>query len=540
MTDILPSESPWQQIVEDLRKHPAVLAVILAIAAGVLYLPVAHHGYLDFDDIKYISKNDHVRTGVSLANIVWAFKDVDTFYWHPVTWISHMMDCDIFGVNPGAHHLVNVALHMANALLLLYLLRLATGAVWRSFMLAALFAVHPLNVETVAWLAERKSLLSALFSLLTMIAYVRYAKQPGWAKYMSITVAFALALMSKPMAVTVPLILLLFDVWPLARDKELPFARRWTRLVLEKAPLLLMSAASSAVTVVGHRNAMASLAAVPLASRLQNALLCYAVYVVKIFWPAGLTAFYPLYSPSLAQLLGCAALLLGITGLVVKFRGARYTVVGWSIFLVGVFPVSGLIQVGRVAMADRFTYIPMIGVLILVVWACGDLVERARLPQVIPALLFVVLVMACAGVSRYYLQFWRDGVTLFTRVRQMEPPDPMIEEYLGDALASAGRSDEAFAHYQQSCRLDPKGDLCHYNVAEYLFAHYRLGEAVEQYQIAAELTNSPEVEVASYLNAADALIELGEYTMAGNLLSRVQQLDPGNEKAQELLARLPH
>ncbi len=539
MTGVSPSPSPWGQILEDLRRNPIVLALMLAFALSVLYLPVAHHAFLDFDDVKYVSQNDHVRTGLSVNNIAWAFKDVDTFYWHPVTWISHMADCQLFGLNSGAHHLVNVALHIANVLLLFYLLRLATGAVWRSFVVAALFAFHPLNVETVAWLAERKSLLSALFSLLVMIAYVQYARRPGWVKYLAVVVAFALALMSKPMAVTVPLILLLFDIWPLRRDKDIPFARRWTWLTLEKVPLMMMSAASSAVTVIGHRQAMASLKAVSLSSRIQNALLCYAMYVVKIFWPAHLAAFYPLHPPSRWTLLGCVALLLGVTVLVIRFRRAQYTVVGWCIFLVALFPVSGLIQVGRVAMADRFTYIPAIGIFLVVVWSCGDLVEQNHISQFAPAAVFVLIAVGCMATSRYYLQFWRDGVTLFTHVRQVEPPDPMIEEYLADALASSGRSDAAFLHYQESCRMAPGGDLCHYNMAEYLFAHYQLGEAVEQYQIAATLTNSPDVEIASDLNAGDALMSLGDYKSANAMLSRVLQLDPANEKARQLLMRIP-
>ena len=280
-----PRVSVWGQILEDLRERPAILAAILAFATLLLYLPVAHHAFLDFDDIQYVSKNVHVRTGLRLENVIWAFKDVNTFYWHPVTWLSHMLDCQIFGLNSGAHHLVNVAIHVANLLLLFFLLRKATGSVWKSFIVAALFALHPLNVETVAWLAERKSLLSAFFSFLTFAAYGWYVRKPGWERYLLIVSTFLLALMSKPMAVTVPLLLLLFDIWPLSRYEELPFTQRWSRLCLEKLPLLLMSAGSSIVTYLGHHGAIASLSAVPFSSRLQNALLSYATYVIKASGP---------------------------------------------------------------------------------------------------------------------------------------------------------------------------------------------------------------------------------------------------------------
>ncbi len=532
--------SVWEQILEDLRRNPAVIAAILAFATLLLYLPVVHHAFLDFDDTQYVSKNVHVRTGLKLDNVIWAFQDVNTFYWHPVTWLSHMTDCQIFGLNSGAHHLVNVAIHIANVLLLFFLLRRATGAVWKSTIVAALFALHPLNVETVAWLAERKSLLSAFFSFLTFAAYGWYAKKPDWKRYLLIVAAFLLALMSKPMAVTVPVLLLLFDIWPLRRYEDLPFTQRWRRLSLEKLPLLLMSAASSTVTFLGHRGAIASLSAVPFSSRVQNALLSYATYVIKAFWPAGLSAFYPLPEHPLMKIVAAAVFLLAATVLALRFHRVQYALVGWFFFVVSLLPVSGIIQVGRVARADRFTYIPCIGIFVIVVWASGNFVEAFHVPRSVAPLAVVVILVASFAASRYYLQFWHDGATLFTRARLVAKyPDPMIEEFLGDALASAGLPDDAFQHYEESCRLAPNGDLCHYNMAEYLFSRYRLSEAVQQYQLAASLTSNRTVELSSYLNAADALISMGDYSSASTMLSLALQLDPGNESARRLMQRLP-
>jgi protein O-mannosyl-transferase len=260
-----------------------------------LYSSVRHHEFLDFDDSQYVTKNIHVSTGLKLGNIVWAFTTFYAANWHPLTWLSHMMDCQLFGLNSGSQHLVNVALHAANVLLLFLLLQRATGAVWRSFFVAALFAVHPLNVETVAWVAERKSLLSAFFSLLTIAAYGWYVSRPGWKKYLLVLVAFSLALMSKPMAVSLPLVLLLLDYWPLQRYEDLPFRSKWVRLSLEKSPLFLMSAASSVVTIVAQRSSgsVVDTSALPLSVRMGNAFVSYVAYIGKMFWPANLAVFYP-------------------------------------------------------------------------------------------------------------------------------------------------------------------------------------------------------------------------------------------------------
>ena len=270
-----------------------LLGALLVLATLLLYGRVTHHEFLVFDDDAYVTKNIHISTGLNLGNVVWAFTSFHEANWHPLTWLSHMADCQLFGLNPGPQHLVNVFLHAVNVLLLFLLLQKATGAVWRSFLVAALFAVHPLNVETVAWVAERKSLLCTLFSLLTIAAYGWYARRPDWKKYLVVVAGFALALMSKPMAVSLPLVLLLLDYWPLERYEDLPFRRKWLRLSMEKLPLLLMSAASSAVTMVAQRSggAVADISKLPLSLRLGNAIVSYVAYMGKTFWPASWPSF---------------------------------------------------------------------------------------------------------------------------------------------------------------------------------------------------------------------------------------------------------
>ena len=290
-----PNSTILHGFIDNLRQKPILLGALLVLATLLLYGPVTHHEFLTLDDRPYVTKNIHVSTGLNLGNVAWAFTSFHASNWHPLTWLSHMADCQLFGLSSGPHHFINVVLHAVNALLLFWLLQTATGAVWRSFLVAALFAVHPLNVETVAWVAQRKSLLCTFFSLLMIAAYGWYVRGPDWKKYLVVGAGFALALLSKPMAVSLPLVLLLLDYWPLERYEDLPFRRKWVRLSLEKLPLLLLSAASSAVTTVAQRfgGAVADASVLPLSVRLENAIVCYVAYLGKTVWPAKLAVFYP-------------------------------------------------------------------------------------------------------------------------------------------------------------------------------------------------------------------------------------------------------
>jgi hypothetical protein len=508
-----------------------------------LYGRVAHHEFLDFDDSQYVTKNVHVRTGLNFGNVVWAFTSFYAANWHPLTWLSHMADCQLFGLNSGSHHLVNVALHAANVLLLFWMLQRATGTVWRSFFVAALFAVHPLNVETVAWVAERKSLLSALFSLLTIAAYGWYARRPGWKKYTLVVVAFALALMSKPMAVSLPLVLLLLDYWPLERYEDLPFRRRWLRLSTEKLPLFLMSAASSAVTVAAQRSAIVTTSALPLSLRIGNAIVSYVAYIGKMFWPAKLAIFYPHPQQTLvwSDVIAAAVILVAITAAALYFHRARYLLMGWILFVITLVPVIGIVQVGRQAMADHYAYVPCIGLFIIITWGLSDLVTATAIPRVVPAAAALCLISVFAAATTRYLSYWQNGVKVFTQASIVAGhPDPAIEAALGDSMVVDGRYDEAYQHYAQACLLRPVDDVCHYNLAEILFHRHQFRDALEQYQIAQSLTHSQDMVLTCLVNSGEILLDLGDYQTAEMKFAAALQIDPDNSNALRLRERAFH
>jgi hypothetical protein len=453
-----------------------------------------------------------------------------------------MADCQLFGLNSGPHHFVNVALHAVNVLLLFWLLQRATGAVWLSFLVAALFALHPLNVETVAWVAERKSLLSAFFSLLTIAAYGWYARRPDWKKYLVVAAAFVLALMSKPMAVSLPLVLLLLDYWPLERYEGLPFRRKWVRLSLEKLPLLLLSAASSAVTMVAQRSggAVADASVLPLSVRLENAIVCYVAYLGKTIWPARLAVFYPhpWHSLPRSEVIAAAVILVAITMAVLYFHRARYLGMGWFLFVTTLIPVIGIVQVGFQAMADRYAYIPCIGLFIIIAWGLGGIVTANAIPQVVPGVAALCLILAFAAATSRYLPNWQNGVKLFTQARIVASrPDFVIEEDLADAMRNAGRYDEAFQQYKEGCISFPNYAPCHFNMAEILFNRHQLQDALEQYQLAGNLADRKELRLACLIASGEVLLELGDYETAEMKFAAALQIDPNNSTALQLRQR---
>lgn len=532
-----------ERLIRYLRQHTWLLDTVLAIGTLLLYSPVIHHEFLSFDDRQYVVRNIHVNTGLHPANLIWAFTTFDQANWHPLTWISHMTDCQFFGINSGAHHLVNVVLHAVNALLLFWLLRKATGTVGRSLFVAALFAVHPLNVATVAWLAERKSLLSAFFSLLTIAGYGWYAQRPETKRYLAVAFAFSLALMSKPMAVTLPLVLILLDYWPLQRDEEVPFRSRWLRLSTEKLPLLAMSAASSWVTIVAQHSggAVVGMSTLPLSLRVGNAVVSCVAYISKALWPANLAIFYPHPQNSLqwSDVAASGVILLGITAAVVYFRRLRYLVTGWFLFLVTLIPVIGVVQVGRQAMADHYAYIPCIGLFIMTAWGGRDLANAVAVPPIVPAIISSCVILAFSAATVHYLGYWQNGVLLFTRASVVAgAPDPAIEEALADALVSAHRYEEAYRHYGEACTLRPLDSLCHYNMAEILFNRHQLRDALEQYQIAASLPDGKDLILPCLVNSSEILLDLGEYQAAQARLAAALEIDPGNRTALQLSERL--
>jgi protein O-mannosyl-transferase len=527
------------RFVGNLHQRPMLLGALLVFATLLLYSRVAHYEFLDFDDSQYIIKNSHVSTGLKISNVAWAFTTFYAANWHPLTWLSHMTDCQLFGLNSGSQHLVNVALHAANVLLLFWILQMATGAIGRSFFVAALFAVHPLNVETVAWVAERKNLLSAFFSLLTIAAYGWYVGRPGWKRYLLVLFSFSLALMSKPMAVSLPLVLLLLDYWPLKRLEYLPFWSKWAQLSIEKLPLLLMSAASSVVTMIAQRSsgAVVDTSSLPLSLRLGNAVVSYVAYIGKMLWPARLAVFYPHPQRSLSSsdAIAAAVILLAITIAVLYFHRARYLATGWFFFIITLVPVIGIVQVGRQAMADRYTYVPCIGLFIIIAWGLSDALDAFAIPRVIPAVAALCLVLAFSAATSHYLMYWQNGVKLFTQAKVLAgPPDPAIEEALGDAMIVDHQVYDAFQHYRESCVLRPRDAPCHYNMAEILFNRHQLRDALEQYQVALSLTDSKDMALSCLTNSGEILLDLADYATAEKSLAAALQIDPNNKTALRL------
>jgi tetratricopeptide (TPR) repeat protein len=511
----------------------------------LLYRPVVQHDFLGlWDDDAYVTDNPHVRTGLTLANMRWAFTSFEQSNWHPVTWLSHMLDCQLFGLNPAAQHCVNVLLHAANVLLLFWILQKATGAVWRSFFVALLFAVHPLNVETVAWIAQRKSLLSALFSLLTVAAYGWYVRRGGWNRYLLLAWLFALSLMAKPMAVSLPLLLLLFDYWPLRRFEELAPARRWTKLTLEKLPLLGMSAASCVLTEMaqGAGGSVMGLSLLPFSTRIENAAISYIAYIGKIVWPAKLATYYPLrFSPPLGDVIASAAILIAISALTLYLRRSRYIVVGWFFFLISMLPVIGIVQVGFQGMADRYTYIPAIGLLIALIWGAADAVQMFPVARASLSVVGLCIAIAFSVTTARYQPAWQNSLTLFAHARAAwGQPDMWLEQLYGNALFSAGRTDEALEHYQASCAIQPRTEYCHYNIAHIFSGRGQFRDAIREYDLALRYTANRDMALLCLTEDAEAHLQVGDYIGAESSIVKALTIDPSNSAALQLREQIIH
>lgn len=515
-------------------RHDAVICTLLALLACAAFWGVLGNGFILYDDPQYVTENYRVSTGLSLENLAWAFTTGHAANWHPVTWLSHQLDAQLFGLEPRGHHMVSLLVHCANtALLFLALFRL-TGARWRSMLVAALFAVHPLHVESVAWVAERKDLLSTFFGLAALFAYLQYVNWRGVARYLLLVLLFALSLMSKPMLVTLPLVLLLLDWWPLGRisGAKVAAAEPLTRLVLEKLPLLALSLISSWVTVlVQSGEALNTLEATPLSLRISNAMLAYVRYLGKLVWPADLAVLYPL--PKEIPLLlaaGCAAFLLLASWQAFRLRHRfPYLMVGWFWFLGTLVPVIGLVQVGLQSMADRYCYLPMVGILIVAVWGACDLVEHRpslRLPLSVAAGLLVV---GYGAVSWDYQRSWQDSTTLFSRALAATGDNYYGHYLLGNALSQEQRYPEALEQLALSRQLAPRFADAYINTG---IIHARLGnqaEAIRNFSFALEL--KPESGDLQY-NLALCLQKQGRVAEAVTHYLEAVRLKPSSAEAQ--------
>jgi tetratricopeptide (TPR) repeat protein len=468
------------------------LLILLALAAitFAIYAQVIGHQFITLDDPTYIQENPMVNRGVTLAGLVWAFTTFYAANWHPLTWISHMIDCQLFGTNAGRHLLVNALIHAANTSLIFYFLFRTTHARWPSALVAALFALHPMHVESVAWASERKDTLSTFFGLLSLIAYVRYVKAPSISRYSWVAITLALGLLAKPMLVTWPFVMLLLDYWPLGRwqsAKSKAQEKKLRKLILEKIPLLILVAASAVITLIAQSRggAVRTLTHEPLTLRFSNALVSYAKYLLLTFWPNNLAVYYPFAGIPAWQIIGAALLLIGVTLFCVSQRRVRpYLIIGWLWFLGTLVPVIGIVQVGGQVLADRYFYVPSIGLFIALVFGLADVARSWRVAPPLSAVIAGGVLLSLVTLTNAQIQRWHDSFTLFEHTLAVTPPNLRIEHNLGIALGASGRYDEAAAHFAKALQIDPNfyDGLVAMGVTS---AHQgRLPEAIEYFQAA--------------------------------------------------------
>jgi len=530
-----PARKPWPALCVGL--------VLVVVTLG-LYAPVGGYEFLCFDDEDYVTLNPQVQRGLTLAGVQWAFNVGHASNWHPVTWLSHMLDCELFGLNAGAHHLVSAGLHALNALILFLVLAEMTGRMGRSALVAALFAWHPLHVESVAWVAERKDVLSAFFGLLSLGAYGRYARGAGRGWWKVSVVMFALGLGSKPMLVTLPCVFLLLDVWPLGRLGPPPWGTRgagraWLQLIGEKWPFFALAAASCLLTMRAQEEGLASGEHFGWGERLSNALVSYVAYLGKAFWPVDLAVFYP--HPGLREWwvwVGAGVLLLALTGLAVKAAGRQpWLLVGWLWYAGMLVPVIGLVQVGLQGMADRYTYLPLTGVFIMVVWGvaerCGPVPGMALAARV----LAVAVLGACVGLTSRQLAHWRNSVTLFEHALRVTPDNAPARYTLGVAYQRAGKQLEAERHYFRAIELDtvrPQGfrPLAFAGLGHMAHEQGRHADAVRFY--AEGLRHDPENADMRW-NLGVSLLALGNVEAGFGHLRQAARLKADDAQAQYAL-----
>ena len=524
-----------QAIPAPPEKRALIVSLLLVVVVLVLYNQATHFSFLNFDDDTYVTQNVHVRAGLTYGMLAWAM--TSTYgNWHPLTWISHALDCQLFRLNPAGHHFTNIVLHAVNVVLLFLLLLRGTRRIGVSLLVAALFAEHPLNVESVAWISERKNVLSTMFFFLTIGAYGWYSLKPGWRRYLVVAAFFACGLGSKSMLVTLPFVLLVLDYWPLGRIRglstpsELNSSRAsFGALFLEKLPLLAFSIAASLVAVVAQRHggAVATVERFPLPARLENAIYSYAAYVWKTFWPAGLAPLYPHPGNSLAgwKVALAALFLIAVSGLVVKLRTRSYLVAGWLFSLGTLVPVIGLVQVGSQAMADRYAYIPCVGIFVMAVMGAADLADSKQFGWPPRVAIAACILGAFFAVSYRQIGYWKDSLTLWSHALEVTENNFLAEDGLGGALIQQGRAEEAYPHFQHAAMIVPDDPISHAAIGAYLHQHGRLPEAIQQYQIVVHLACTPGLRALEYANLGSAYRQLGNLAQAKASFDQALQWD---------------
>jgi tetratricopeptide (TPR) repeat protein len=496
------------------------------------------HEFINYDDPRYVYENTKITSGLSLSGIAWAFTHIHSMNWHPLTTISHMLDCQLFGLKEGWHHFTNVLLHTFAAILLFLALLQMTGALLRSAFVAAVFAIHPLRVESVAWIAERKDVLSGVCFMLTLLAYVYYTRAPSLKRYLGVALVFVLGLMSKPMLVTLPLVLLVLDYWPLSRigGHRSGAGRQLLMPVLEKIPLIALSAVSSFVTLLVQKGAVGWTEQLPKADRINNAVVSYAAYIWQMFWPVRLAVFYPHpeHRLPLGEIISCLLLLICITAVAVALRKQRpYLITGWLWYLGMLVPVIGLVQVGWQGRADRYTYLPQIGLYIAATWAVADLTALWRHQRTIlsAAAIFIIGVLSsCAWVQTTY---WRDSETLFKHALAVTTNNDVAENNLGIVFLRQGKLDQAISLLQAAVDLRPDNSPAHENLAKALLQNGQVADALIHYRKLLEL-QPDNIEVHNIVGTV--LIQQGRIREGVEEWQKVLAIQPDNGNAMSNLA----
>ena len=548
------NRSGWQP---STRTAFLLLCICLAIATILLYYPVGGHPFLNYDDDVYVQNNSHIKAGLSWATVGWAFTSFYASNWHPLTWLSHALDYQWFGLDAGKHHETNLLLHVINVLLLFGVLWRATSYMGRSAMVAALLALHPINVESVAWIAERKNLLSMMFFLLALCAYTWYARKPHMSRYLAVVALYILGLMAKPQVITLPCVLLLWDYWPLQRmyrnaretfpQQNFP-AMPLSRLIWEKLPLLALSAASALITIRAQYEggAMTGPHWQPISARIENAIVAYARYLGKALWPSDLELIYPHPGSSLKiwQVLSALLLLAAITAVVISARRRhRYLLTGWLWFLGTMLPMIGLLQVGVQAMADRYAYLPFVGLFIMICWGASEWADRRQLSVGWQMAVGVVVLVGLGLTARRQLNLWSDNTLLWSRIVSVEsqglqasPNNWVAEDVLGHALLNLGEVEAAIPHFRAAMTLNPSDPDSNVNVGTYEQRRRNLPGAIAQYQKVIAMTQStPRLDVQSraqaFSNMGYAYRELKDYGHARENFEQAVKINPEDARS---------
>jgi hypothetical protein len=544
-------ESPWrsaspngspssavQSFARKIHFKVVLTALLLVLSTMLVYNPVVHSGFVIFDDPDYVTMNPHVLQGLTTANVVGAFTSNIAANWHPLTWLSHMMDIELFKLNPMGHHLTSLFIHLINVVLIFLLLLSLTGHLWRSAVVAALFALHPLNVESVAWISERKTVLCTLFMVLALWAYKWYVDHPGIRRYLLVVLFFAMALMAKAMAVTFPFLLLLLDYWPLQRMPDsgsvgqdgASVFRRFRKLFMEKLFLFPLAAGSAVITTFAARAAgvISASQALPLRYRIENAVYAYFLYIVKGLWPAGLSVFYPHPGTSLVlwKVIAAGCVLTVVTIAVWRYRTRRYLVTGWLWYLGSMVPVIGLVQVGQQAMADRYAYIPFLGLFLIVVWLLADASANRRVAQIALSCVTVAVLSAYSYLSYQQAGYWRDTVTLFSRAVEVTPNNVVAETDLGAGYLEKGLPGFAVPHLVKAVRLDPFSPKGHNLLATALIRQGRTADAVREYRVALQYPSEAALQASIHNNLGAIFLQANRLSEARSEFNLAISINP--------------